>query len=156
MSATPQNGKAVWQYSLVRRKVLEIRDDHRVQSPAELAGLMRALGLTEMEQEHFVVFHLDAKHKLKAYVVVTVGLIDRSPVHAREVFRSAILNGASRIVLAHNHPSGDPTPSSEDIAVTRNLAAAGKIIGIEVLDHVICGAPNRPRPYVSLREENLL
>jgi DNA repair protein RadC len=75
-------------------------------------------------------------------------------VHPREVFRAAILDGAGAIILAHNHPSGDPTPSSEDIRITRQLVEAGKILDIEVLDHVVVGRGERP--FLSLRESGLV
>ena len=159
MTATnTQNGKYVWEYSLTRRKVLEIREGERAEGPTDIACFLRALGIQNEEQEHFLTIILDVKHRIKGFFMVTIGLIDRSQTHAREVFRNAILQGASRVILAHNHPSGDPTPSAQDLACTRDLVAAGKIVGIEVLDHVIIGLPasSRPRDYLSFREENLL
>ncbi|MBT7915123.1 hypothetical protein HN588_14585 [Candidatus Bathyarchaeota archaeon] len=152
------NTKAVWKYSLTREKVLEIRENQRLDSPSEVAKVLQAIGLDRLEQEHFVCFHLDTKHSIKAYTVVTIGLVDRSHVHAREVFRLAIMNGSSRVLLAHNHPSGDATPSEQDIDCNRKLVAAGKIIGIDVLDHVIIGTStaSRPKAYLSFREEGLL
>jgi DNA repair protein RadC len=129
----------------------------RLIGPADVAGLMRPV-LAAKPQEEFHALLLDTKHGLIADEVVTVGLVDRSQVHAREVFRQAISAGCSRIVLVHNHPSNDPTPSAEDLACTRDLVAAGKLIGIEVLDHVILGrrTPIRLKDYLSFREENLL
>ena len=85
---------------------------------------------------------------------ITHGTLDRILVHPREVFRSAISAGASAIILVHNHPSGDPTPSESDINVTRDLVRAGQLLQIDVLDHIILGraSVDRPRDYLSLRE----
>ena len=148
----------VWEYSLTRKKTMELRDGEKAQSPADIARFLRGLGIQDREQEHFLTIILDVKHQIRGFYIVTIGLIDRSAVHSREVYRQAIILGASKIILAHTHPSGDPTPSAQDIACTRDLVAAGKIVGIEVLDHVILGLPSasRPRDYLSFREENLL
>lgn len=129
----------------------------RLEAPAQVAELMREL-FRGKQQEEFHALLINTKHSLIRDVCITVGLLDRSPVHAREVFRPAIRESCSRIILTHNHPSGDPTPSSEDIASTKKLSAAGKIVGIEILDHVIVGAATeaRTRDYLSFREENLL
>ena len=157
MSSRPQS-RYVWEYSLTRRKALEIREGEKAHSPEDIARVLRSLGLQNEEQEHFLTIILDVKHQIKGFYTVTIGLIDRSQVHSREVFRNAIIQGASRVILTHNHPSGDPTPSAQDIACTRDIVAAGKVIGIEVLDHVIIGrsTASRPRDYLSFREENLL
>ena len=95
---------------------------------------MRDLGV-----EEFHVLVLDAHHRVKRDVTVTRGLLDSSPVHPREVFREAIAERASAVVLLHNHPSGDPTPSPEDRAATAQLAGAGWLLDIPVYDHVIVG-----------------
>ena len=157
MSSKPSS-RYVWEYSLTRKKALEIREDETAQSPEDIARFLRALGIQDEEQERFLTIILDTKHHIKGFSTVTIGLIDRSQVHSREVFRNAILQGASRVILAHNHPSGDPTPSAQDVACTKDVVAAGKIVGIEVLDHVIIGltTPSRSRDYISFREENLL
>lgn len=91
------------------------------------------------DQEKFVVACLDTKHRVQCVVVVTIGTLDASLVHPREVFKPAILEGSSAIVLSHNHPSGDTSPSREDHAVTEQLTEAGKLLGITVLDHIIHG-----------------
>ena len=157
MNSKPSS-RYVWEYSLTRKRALEIRDGEKAQCPADIAQFLRCLGIQDHEQEHFLTIILDVKHQIKGFFTVSIGLIDRSQVHAREVFRNAILQGASKVILAHNHPSGDPTPSAQDIACTRDIVAAGKIVGIEVMDHVILGlpTPSRPRDYLSFREENLL
>lgn len=91
------------------------------------------------DQERFVVACLDVKNYVQCVVVVTIGTLDASLVHPREVFKPAIIEGSSSVVLSHNHPSGDTTPSREDRAVTTRLTEAGELLGIAVLDHIIYG-----------------
>ena len=110
--------------------------------------------LATLAQEVFVVLTLNAKYRVIDRHLVSLGLVDSCQVHGREVFRPAISDGAAAIVLAHNHPSGDPTPSAEDLHITRQLVEAGRILGIEVLDHVIIGRGERPQ--CSLRESGLV
>jgi DNA repair protein RadC len=107
------------------------------------------------EQETFVVFFLSTRRHMTGFNLVTIGTLDSVLVHPREVFRLAIVASAHAIVLAHNHPSGDPTPSEADIKVTRDLIRGGQLLKIEVLDHVIVGRPSqvKPVPFVSLREQ---
>lgn len=109
-----------------------------------------------LAQEAFHVLSLDAKNRLINRHLVTLGVADACLVHSREVFRAAIQDGASAVVLLHNHPSGDPTPSAEDLRITRQLIEAGKIVDINVLDHVIIGRQAAERqPFLSLRESGL-
>lgn len=100
------------------------------------------------EKEMMIVFILDGKNAVKSYNLVTLGLLNQSSVHAREVFRPAILAGAQQIIIAHNHPSGELKPSESDIIATKGLIAAGEIIGIKLIDHIIIGDGFR-----SMREE---
>ena len=125
----------------------------QLSSPAEVAALLRPV-LANKAQEECHVLLLDTKNRLIRDEVATVGLADRSQLHPREVFRMAVRAGCTRIILVHSHPSGDPAPSAQDIAVTRQLAEAGKILGIELIDHVILGrkCPSRDKDFVSLRE----
>ena len=118
-----------------------------------LSPLARAL-----QQEIFWVLLLDTKNKLIGQPVETTrGLLDTSPVHPREVFSKAVRYSAASVILAHNHPSGDPTPSKEDIDITRRLIEAARILGIRVVDHLIVGKPTPSTPgFVSLREKNLV
>lgn len=102
--------------------------------------------------EEFVVLILDSKNKLIALETISVGTINSTIVHPREVFKGAIKRSANAIILVHNHPSGDPTPSDEDIRITKRLAEAGEIVGIKVLDHIVVGK-NR---HISLRERNII
>jgi len=112
------------------------------------------------DKECIVVFFLSAQNILRGFEMVAIGILDSCLVHPREIYRSAITAGASGIVIAHHHPSGDPTPSAEDVRVTRQLVKAGKIIDIDLKDHVIIGHHYQQRPkhtaWVSMREEGLV
>ena len=99
-----------------------------------LEGYMQGL-----DREHFVVLLLDIKNKVIGINTVSIGNLDTAIAHPREVFKPAILSNAASILLAHNHPSGDPEPSREDVAITTRLVEAGKILGIDVIDHLILG-----------------
>lgn len=127
----------------------------RIRNPADVSVMCR--DLADLMQESFQILTLDGKQNLIARHMVTLGLIDASLVHPREVFRRAILDGALNIVLVHNHPSGDPTPSAEDVRVTRQLIQAGRIINIGVRDHVIIGRVQQAdtKDYLSMRESGL-
>jgi DNA repair protein RadC len=127
------------------------RDDAPIAAPTDVA---RRFGprMQDLGVEEFHVIVLDALHRVKRDVTVTRGLLDSSPVHPREVFREAIAEQAAAVVLLHNHPSGDPSPSAEDRAVTGQLAAAGWLLDIPVYDHVIVGLGR----YVSFLEEGWL
>ena len=104
------------------------------------------------DQEKFVVAYLDTKHRVQCVVVVTVGTLDASLVHPREVFKPAFIEGSSSILLSHNHPSGDTTPSREDHAVTKRLTDVGLLLGITVLDHTIYG--DGTGDVISIREDS--
>ena len=95
--------------------------------------------LRELPQEEFHALLLNTRHRVVREVFVTRGILDASLIHPREVFRPAVAEGAAGVILVHNHPSGDPSPSPEDRAVTRQLARAGRAVGIPVLDHVVVG-----------------
>lgn len=126
-------------------------DRHQLRSPGEVAAhLLPEFGARPVEQ--FGIVLLDAKHRLLRIRVLTVGTLDRSVVHPREVFREAAAARAAGIVLFHNHPSSDPTPSEEDVALTRRMVEAGQLMGIDVLDHLILTATR----YCSLRETGSL
>src|SRR5690625_6845157 len=105
-----------------------------------------------LKQEHFVVLFLPTKNQVIHRKTIFIGSLNSSIVHPREVFREAVRRSAASIICIHNHPSGDPTPSQEDIHVTRRLVESGKIVGIEVLDHLIIGN----RKFVSLKEKGYL
>lgn len=120
-----------------------------VDSTEQAANAARALIGDDADREYFAVLHMDHKNKVISSCIVSVGTISACLVHPREVFKSAILANAARIVLVHNHPSGDPTPSPEDWAITEMLMDAGKILGINVLDHIVLGEGTK---YAALRE----
>ena len=96
-----------------------------------------------LDREQFVVILLDGKNRVLGFNVVSVGTLNASIVHPREVFKSAIISNAAAMILVHNHPSGDPVPSAEDRAITQRLVAAGNLLGIRVLDHVVVGDDGR-------------
>ena len=109
-----------------------------IRGPAEAAAyLLPRFGSRGIEQ--FGIMLLDAKHRVMRTAVLAVGTLNSSIVEPRDVFREAAIGGAAAIVVFHNHPSGDPTPSPDDVALTRRLVAAGTLIGIDVVDHVILG-----------------
>jgi DNA repair protein RadC len=102
-------------------------------------------------QETFFTLLLDTKNKvIGAPVECCRGLLDTCPVHPREIMREAVRQSAASVILAHNHPSGDPTPSKEDCDITRRLIEAAKILGIRIVDHVICGRPSEHTPRLFL------
>lgn len=125
-------------------------DRRRVLNPSDVRDLLMAK-LRHLEQEHFAAVLLDTKSGVISVETVSVGGLDSSSAHPREVFKVAIRKNAAGIILAHNHPSGDPTPSLDDLAVTKRLAEAGRLLGIEVLDHLIIG-DNR---YISFKESGI-
>ena len=137
---------------LGRRLALETREEGApIRSPRDVYQLY-APRLQDLPVEEFHVAVLDAQHRLERDVLVTRGILNSSLVHPREVFREAIAERAAAIVLVHNHPSGDPTPSADDRAVTEQLVAAGRLLDIPVHDHVVVG---RGR-YTSFAEAGML
>jgi DNA repair protein RadC len=111
----------------------------------------------EPDKEHLVAVLLNAKLRMIGYHVVSVGSLNEALAHPREIFRAAILAGAYALILMHNHPSGDPTPSEADRRLTRNIREAAGILQLNLLDHVIVGSPRPDRqPYFSFREAGLL
>jgi DNA repair protein RadC len=132
------------------------RESPVLDNPEAIADLLREQNRTK-NVETFQILMLNTRRKLIRVEQVSQGLLDTILVHPREVFQSAIAARASAIVLVHNHPSGDPTPSDADIKVTRDLIRAGQLLKIEVLDHVILGraTADRPKDYSSLREMGL-
>lgn len=129
----------------------EPSDSPSLASPAEVAKLIMPR-LRFLEQEHFLSIHLNTKNRVIGIETVTVGTLDSSLVHPREVFKAAIKRSSAALILAHNHPSGDPHPSKEDLNLTRRLKEVGDLMGIPVLDHLIIG----DNTYISLREEGIL
>lgn len=141
-------------FALAHKMARELQAEAPVlDTPEAVVNLLRARNLL-LGTEQLQVLLLNTRRRLLRVETVTNGTIDTLLVHPREVFKSAIAANAAGIVLAHNHPSGDPTPSEADIKVTRDLIRAGQLLKIDVLDHVIIGraTSERPKDYVSLRE----
>jgi len=142
-------------FALAHQMARELQDESPVlDHPENVAALLRAKNLVK-NVETLQVLLLNTRRKLiRVEEKVIEGTIDTLLVHPREVFKAAIAANAAAVVLAHNHPSGDPTPSEADIKVTRDLIRAGQLLKIEVLDHVIIGraTPERQKDFVSLRE----
>ncbi|WP_134700021.1 DNA repair protein RadC [Ammoniphilus sp. YIM 78166] len=135
------------------RRVAKTKPEERgvIRSPEDVSNLLME-DLRYLTQEHFVCLFLNTKNQVIAQTTVFIGSLNSSIVHPREVFKEAIRKSSASVICLHNHPSGDPTPSKEDIEVTKRLIQAGQIIGIDVLDHVIIGDGR----YVSLKEKGLI
>lgn len=118
-----------------------------VSGPEDVADLLLP-EMAGLDREHFRAILLNTKNRILGVRTISIGSLNTSVVHAREVFKAAVSESAQAIVLVHNHPSGLPEPSGEDLLVTRRLAEAGRILGIEVLDHVVLGSQG----FVSMRE----
>jgi DNA repair protein RadC len=122
-----------------------------LKSPENVVAVMRSK-LKGKKKEHFWVICLDTRNRLINWKPVSIGSLDTSIVHPREVFKEAVSSSAASVIFVHNHPSGDPEPSKEDVELTERLVKAGEIIGIDVLDHIIvCD-----KSYLSLKANNLL
>ncbi len=126
-------------------------DKYTIRSPEDGASyLMEELRF--LTQEHFVCLYLNTKNQVIHKQTIFIGSLNASIVHPREVFKEGIRRSAASVLCFHNHPSGDPTPSQEDIQVTKRLVESGKVIGIDVLDHIIIG----DKKYVSLKEKGYI
>lgn len=138
-----------------KRVVGDVHWRRPIKSPEDVTNAVKDMVMEEMrnfDREHFRVMYLDRKGGLMSMEDVSIGGLHSSIVHPREVFKTAIKKSAASIILIHNHPSGDPAPSQEDIEVSRRLIEAGKIMGIEILDHVIIGE----NTYCSLKARGLI
>lgn len=132
---------------LVQRRVHEA-PKAEISSPGD-AAVIAADFLREADREHLIALLLDAKNQVIGIHTVSIGDLTSSIAHPRETYKAAILANCASIILAHNHPSGDPTPSPDDLNVTSRLASAGETIGIELLDHIVIGARGK---FISLKE----
>jgi DNA repair protein RadC len=130
---------------------LKYEDRFMIRSPEDAANYMME-EMRFLSQEHFVCLYLNTKNQVMHKQTLFIGSLNASIVHPREVFKEAFRRSAASIVCLHNHPSGDPAPSREDIDVTKRLVECGKILGIDVLDHLIIGE----KKYVSLKEKGYL
>jgi DNA repair protein RadC len=142
--------KSVYSREVIREDMPLYLATERFTSPLQVFEMFKDLVLET--KEHFLCLHLDGKNRIVCLDRVSVGSLNQSIVHPREVFKSACIISAAGIILVHNHPTGDPNPSQEDITITRRLKEAGEIIGIPVLDHIIIGDGQ----YVSFVERGLL
>lgn len=120
-------------------------------SPKDVAKIAQSI-LRDKKKEHLLIFPLSPRNRIAKESIISIGTLDASLVHPREVFQEAISRNAAQIILAHNHPSGDPEPSEEDIKITKCLVKAGKIIGIEIIDHIIVTKDI----FLSLKDEDLI
>ena len=128
----------------------EAGDKPLVKTPEEVVSLVRSR-LKGKKKEYFLTLLLNTRNQLIKVAEISIGSLDSSIVHPREVFKEAISASAASVIFVHNHPSGDPTASEDDIKLTKRLAEAGEIVGIDVLDHIIIGDKN----YLSLKREGL-
>lgn len=128
---------------------LEVREV--IRSPQDAADIVMD-EMSLLDREHFVILMLNTKHAVIAKKVVSIGHLNASLVHPRELFKDVIKKSSAAVILVHNHPSGDPTPSEDDIRVTQRLCEAGRLLGISVLDHIVIG----DKSYVSFREQGLI
>lgn len=127
----------------------------KLAQPAAAAEYLRKVLPLDDPREHFAVIALSTKHEPLGYFVSAIGTANAALVHPAEIFRFALLAHGVSVIVAHTHPSGDPTPSADDIALTRRLVDAGQILGIGVIEHIILGCETRPGiapAWLSLRE----
>jgi DNA repair protein RadC len=152
--AAPQSalGIPIYRVTLVRESALAYHELPQMRSSKDVAQLLRAY-LQGVDREYFVVLFVDQKNRLTGIHTVSMGSLTGSIVHPREVFKAAILAQAAAIICGHNHPSGDLQPSREDRAMTTRLYQAGKLLGIQVLDHIIIGSEGK---HFSFADEGLL
>ncbi|MDX6152084.1 RadC family protein [Marinococcus sp. PL1-022] len=143
LQAALELGKRVFRYSYPDRYV--------VRSPEDAAEYMME-DLRFLQQEHFVVLCLNTKNQIIHKQTLFIGSLNSSIVHPRELFKEALRRSAASIICLHNHPSGDPAPSSEDIQVTKRVAECGRLLGIELLDHVIVG----DQCFESMKEQGFM
>jgi DNA repair protein RadC len=142
-------------FEIGRRINIDSETRFLIKCPEDVIKYVNQVLIKEMrdyDREHFLVLYLDRKGGVKAKEDVSIGGLHSSIVHPREVFKTAVKRSAASIILAHNHPSGDPAPSKEDIEITRRLIEAGSIMGIEIIDHVIIGE----NTYCSFKEKGLI
>lgn len=139
-------------FELARRLETFVEEPKRkICSPKDVYVLMYPK-MREQKKEKFITLYLDTKNQILKEEVVSIGSLNASIVHPREVFKAALLESSASVIMVHNHPSGDPSPSREDIMVTEKMVEGGKLLGIDVLDHIIIGDGR----YVSLKDEGFV
>lgn len=145
---------AAFRYGLVREGEAPLPADSPELGSPTTAGAFFVSVAPEDGREHFRVAFLDQRRRLAGWITVSVGCLTASLVHPREVFGPALVAGAASIIVTHNHPSGDPEPSAEDLALTRRLKAGAELLGVELCDHIITG--DGTGRTLSLRERGVL
>ena len=139
-------------FELGKRQDLEPElKDYDIKNPQSVVKAIRA-SIKDKAKEHFKLILLDTRNKIIGISTISIGTLNASLVHPREIFKEAIIHNSASVVLAHNHPSGDPEPSEEDLTITKRLVDSGKILGIEVIDHIIIGKTN----FFSFKERGLI
>jgi len=135
---------------------IKIADKTSITNPEKVANILqkilKAEGRIDQDKEHFWVVGLNPRNVIKYLELVSLGTLDTNLVHPREVFRLAIVKAVAQIIIAHNHPSGNSQPSPEDVAITKQLVKAGKILGIEVIDHIIIAG----KEFASFKDKRLM
>ncbi len=132
------------------RRLLQNKQSALLLSPKDVWDELK--DIRDNKKEHFVIFFLDTRNQEIKREIISIGSLNANLVHPREVFEPAVRYSAAQIIVAHNHPSGDPEPSEEDLTITKRLAAAGKILGIDIIDHIVV-AKNR---FMSFKEKGLI
>jgi DNA repair protein RadC len=139
-------------FELAKRENLETDEENfDIKNPEAVCKLISST-IKEKAKEHFKLILLNSRNKKIGISTISVGTLTTSLVHPREVFKEALAHSAASVILAHNHPSGDPEPSEDDLKITRKLVESGKILGVEVIDHIIVGKNN----HYSFREKGLI
>jgi len=139
-------------FELGKREELEPEfKNYDIKDPESVVKAIRA-SIRDKAKEHFKLILLNPRNKIIGISTISIGTLNASLVHPREVFKDAIVHSAASVVLAHNHPSGDPEPSEDDIKITNKLVESGRILGIEVIDHIIIGKNN----FCSFKERGLM
>ena len=152
------NGEKISKHYIPRCQVRLVRDGtitsdrKKIRTPEDAYQILKRY-FEDLPNEHFVALLLNTKNHVIAFSPVSTGSLNASVVHPRELFQRAILGNCAAVIMSHNHPSGDPTPSPEDIELSRKLCEAGKIIDIPIVDHIIVGDAGQ---YLSFKEKGLI
>jgi DNA repair protein RadC len=141
----------VYRIAMIKEKSAISVEQKTIRSPRDVFDAVNEY-LADVDREHFLTLLLSTKNGIVGVNTASIGTLNSSLVHPREVFKAAIIANSAAVILVHCHPSGNPDPSNEDLEITRRLVEAGKILGIEVLDHVIVGEGC----WVSLKERGIL
>jgi DNA repair protein RadC len=134
------------------KRALEVNDTNLPTIESTKDAMAQLTDLQNLKKEHFITLYINARHKLIHKELISVGTLTANLVHPREVFEPAMVRAAIEIIVAHNHPSGDPAPSSADLEITKRIVESGKILGIKVLNHIIITKEN----YFSFQDKGLI